>query len=225
MVPTEGPPEKVFQEERSVIKHTALGLSIVLAMAATASAGQIRITEYMYSGLAGEFVELTNVGITPVDMTGWSYDDSDQIPGAQDLSAFGIVDPGESVVFTEADATAFSTAWSLIGVSVIGGVTNNLSRNDEINIYDNTSALVDRLGYGDQTFVGSIRTQNKSGNPTTPAALGANDPFQWTLAANADAYGSYVAVGGDIGNPGHYVPEPTTAFLVLVGVAALIRRR
>lgn len=208
-----------------MIKQTAVGFSVVFALAASASAGQIRITEYMYSGLAGEFVELTNVGVTPVDMTGWSYDDSDQIPGAQDLSAFGIVDPGESVVFTEADATAFSTAWSLIGVSVIGGVTNNLSRNDEINIYDNLSALVDRLTFGDQTFVGSIRTQNKSGNPTTPAALGANDPFQWTLAVNADTYGSYVATGGDIGNPGHYVPEPTTGLLMLLGVATMIRRR
>lgn len=208
-----------------MIKKTAVGFSVVLALAASASAGQIRITEYMYSGLAGEFVELTNVGVTPVDMTGWSYDDSDQIPGAQDLSAFGIVDPGESVVFTEADATAFSTGWSLIGVSVIGGVTNNLNRNDEINIYDNTSALVDRLAFGDQTFPGTIRTQNKSGNPLTPAALGADNPALWVLSAAADTYGSYTAVGGDIGNPGHYVPEPTTGFLMVVGVAALTRRR
>ncbi len=52
---------------------------------------QMRITEYMYSGngAANEFIEFTNVGATPIDLTGWSYDDSDMIDGpATSLTAF-----------------------------------------------------------------------------------------------------------------------------------------
>lgn len=41
-----------------------------------ALAGQIRITEYIYTGPGGEFVEFTSVSDAPVDMTGWRYDNS-----------------------------------------------------------------------------------------------------------------------------------------------------
>jgi hypothetical protein len=60
--------------------------------------GGMRITEYMYSGLGGEFIEFTNRSDAPIDMTGWSYDDDHAVPGAFSLSAFGVVQPGESVV-------------------------------------------------------------------------------------------------------------------------------
>jgi predicted extracellular nuclease len=59
--------------------------------------------------------------------------------------------PGESVIFTEATADAFRAAWNLSsGVKVIGGSVNNLGRSDEVNLYDASSALVDRLTYNDQ---------------------------------------------------------------------------
>lgn len=194
-----------------------------LAAVSVASA-QIRITEWMYSGSTGEFVEFTNVGGSPIDMTGWSYDDDSQTPGALDLSAFGVVNPGESVIITEATAADFNAAWSLSGVDVIGEYTNNLGRNDEINLYDASSNLVDRLTYGDQNFPGSIRTQEISGNPATPAALGANDPYQWVLSADGDAFGSTFSTLGELGNPGVYIPEPTSLLLVVLALP-LMRRR
>jgi hypothetical protein len=73
--------------------------------------GQIRITEWMYDGAGGEWVELTNVGGAPVDLTGWSYDDDSATVGVFSLSGFGVVQPGESVVFTEATVAAFRSAW------------------------------------------------------------------------------------------------------------------
>ncbi|MBN1511185.1 MAG: lamin tail domain-containing protein [Phycisphaerae bacterium] len=179
----------------------------------------------MYSGANGEFVELTNVGAVPIDMAGWSFDDDSRLAGTQDLSGFGIVQPGQSVILTESIAGDFATAWGLSGVSIVGGISANLGRNDEINIYDGDSHLIDRLTYGDQDFPGSIRTQNVSGNPTTPTVLGANDVFQWTLSAAADSYGSYASAAGDLGNPGTYVPEPTTLVLMtLLGVSVARRR-
>ncbi len=205
----------------------ALTAFAVLVLASASPAG-IYITEWMYDGnLNGEFVEFTNVGATPVDMTGWSYDDDSRIPGEFDLSGFGIVQPGESVIITEDDADVFRSKWSLpASVKVLGQYTNNLGRNDEINLFDAGGNLVDRLTYGDSTYApGSIRTQRFSGNPSTPAALGANDVWQWQLSFVGDSFGSYTSTAGNVGNPGIYIPEPATLVLMVVGVAALLRRR
>jgi hypothetical protein len=170
---------------------------------------EIRITEWMYTGLGAEFVEFTNVGTVPVDMNGWSYDDDSRIPGSFMLSGFGIVQPGESVIITETTEGIFRFDWGLPAtVKVLGGVTNNLGRNDEINLYDATTTLHDRLTYGDQTFPGSIRTASMSGNPTCDGSLGANDCFAWVLAFVGDAYGSFLSSSTDLGNPGSYTPIP-----------------
>ncbi len=185
----------------------------LLATAATvcclvsATSAQMRITEYMYTtsmDVSGEFIEFTNVGLTPIDMSDWSYDDVSRIPGEFDLSGFGTVAPGESVIITETTAAEFRTDWGLpMSVKVLGGVTNNIGRNDEINLYDQDEELVDRLTYGDQDFPGTIRTNGVSGTPCEDA-VGANNIFQWFLAFVGDSYSSTTSANGDIGNPGNY---------------------
>ncbi|WP_353674753.1 ExeM/NucH family extracellular endonuclease [Synechocystis sp. LKSZ1] len=166
----------------------------------------IYITEYMYDGQPGEFVEFTNEGSTAVDFTGWSFDDSSRASGSFNLSAFGIVLPGESVILTEANATAFRTAWNLPSeAKIIGGLTQNLGRNDEINLYDASGNLVDRLTYNDQGSgnVQGPRTQNASAWPSL-TALGANNASQWTLSTTGDAEKSRsnTATTAALGSPG-----------------------
>ncbi len=168
----------------------------------------MRITEWMYSGASGEFIEFTNMGTSPVDMTGWSFDDDNVTPGAFDLSAFGTVQPGESVVLTESPAEDFRTAWSLsASVKIVGllGVSqgNNIGRNDQLNLYDANNELVDRLTYGDQNFPGTIRTQNRSGQ-TCREAIGKDDIEAWELSTVGDVYGSFASSTGDIGTPGEF---------------------
>jgi len=170
--------------------------------------GGVRITEWMYSGASGEFVEFTNTSDAPVDMTGWSFDDDHATPGAFDLSAFGVVQPDESVVITESPAESFRSDWGLgPNVKIIGELGavngNNLARNDEINLYDAGDVLVDRLRYGDQTFAGTIRTQNASGQ-TCCQFIGQNDVYHWELSALGDLFGSFAAATGDVGNPGSF---------------------
>jgi hypothetical protein len=79
----------------------------VVSGAATASMGQIRITELMYSGDDGEFIEIANIGNAAIDLTGWSYDDSSRTAGAFSLTAFGILAPGEAAIISELDAATF----------------------------------------------------------------------------------------------------------------------
>lgn len=183
-----------------------------LFAAALPARADMRITEFMYDGTDKEFVEITNVGTDPVDLSGWSYSDSSRVPGSVALGAFGTVAPGASVILAESPATTFRAAWSLCdGIKVIGGNgTQNLGRNDEINIYDAAANLVDRLTYNDQVAGGGPRTSGKSGW-VSAAGLGANIAADWTLSVVGDGEDSRVSSGGDIGSPGRSM-RATVAF-------------
>ena len=201
-----------------------ISLVVVLAATQLAGAGPMQITEWMYQGANGEFVEFTNTGSTPVDMTGWSYDDDSAVPGTISLSGFGVVMPGQSVIMTESDPAAFRAAWGLSGVAVVSnGTTANLNRNDVINLFDNTGLLVDTLAYGDQTYPGTVRTQAKSCNIPAGDYGFTTAQTTWVLATVGDVYGSWASAGGDIGSPGR-VPEPSTLVFLALGAIALHRR-
>lgn len=187
---------------RIVFRTVTALLSVALTGEAAA---QMRITEYAYSGLgaSAEYVEFTNVGATDVDMTGWSYDDSSDTPGTIDLTAFGIVGPGASVILCEANAATFAAAWGVSGVTIIGGNTSNLGRNDQINLYDGGGALTDRLTYGDQVFPGTIRANGSSGWGCN-TALGADAIQNWVLSEISDAQNAVLSSEGNVGSPGSH---------------------
>jgi predicted extracellular nuclease len=200
----------------------AITLGLVVCLLPVASAEMV-ISEWMYAGTDGEFIEFTNIGPDLIDMTGWSFDDDSQVPGTVDLSGFGLVAPGQSVILTEALASDFAAAWGLTGVAIIGELSANLGRNDQINLYDAGDNLVDQLSYGDQDYPGTVRTQNKSCNiPATDYGF-TEAQTSWVLAAVGDAYGSWMSAGGDIASPG-IIPEPT-ALVLLVAAGVLLGRR
>ena len=189
---------------------TLAAMSVVLPLAlatpaGAATPGQVVITEWMYNPISSgsEFVEVTNIGGEPVDMTTYSFDDNSRAPGSFSLATLGTLAPGESALIIENTAAAFRAEWALDpSVKIAQSNTNNLGRDDEVNIYNGTT-LADRLTYGDDiAFPGTIRTQGKSGVPTTCVPLGANDVHQWVFSAVGDGRGSLASLHGDIGSPG-----------------------
>lgn len=202
-----------------------------LASIGAAASGAIRITEWQYNGT--EFVELTNLGTTPISLNGWSFDDDSRLPGTFSLSGLGTLNPGQSGIMAELTDAAFRARFPAMSsvVPVVGGNAANLGREDEINIFDETNTLVDRLTYGDQTR-GTVRTDISSGNPTSlaEALLGGGDnviPTTWVLSASGDAYGSFASTAGGFANPGSFslIPEPTSAGLVSIAGLMIGRRR
>lgn len=181
---------------------TLFALAASLAGCADAALAQVRISEFMYSGANGEFVEISNTGTGAVDLTGWSFDDDSNTAGSFAIGGLGTLAPGESAVITEGAAADFRGAWSLCAAAkIVGGNGQNLGRNDVINLYDAGGTRIDTLRFGDQNFPGSIRTQNVAGW-VSAAGLGADAIAQWTLAVVGDAEASRASVGGDIGSPG-----------------------
>lgn len=219
---------------RMEMKRLAFVLAVV--MTGQAAMAGMAVTEWMYKGYQyydsgnreGEFIEFTNLGSTAIDMTGWSFDDGAAVPGAFDLSVFGVVAPGESVILTEAGADEFKTSWGLGSeIKIIGDLGNpngnNLGRGDVINLYDSGNNLVDTLIYDDEEGWG-LRTREYSCSiPFSDLSLQtATD--EWGLAYVGDDFGSWQALSGDIGSPGSYVPEPATLALLGLGGLALRRR-
>ncbi len=199
-------------------------ISLLVLVLAVNSMATMQITEWMYKSTANgsnaEFIEFTNIGSTAINMAGWSFDDSSRAAGSFSLSGFGTVAPGESVILTEWTVAAFRTEWGLgASVKILGGLDQNLGNGDEINIYNASNALVDRLTYGT-----TPKTEKKSCTiPSADLAL-TMASSSWALASVGDIFGSKTSNTGDIANPGYYyaVPEPATLFIL--GAAAMVLR-
>ncbi|MDA1265869.1 MAG: lamin tail domain-containing protein [Planctomycetota bacterium] len=184
----------------------------VLLSAAGLAQEEIRITEYMYKGAGGEFFELTNTGQIAVDLTGWSFDDSDALPGNVDLSSLGILDAGESAIVTETNAALFELDWGLSGVTILGdNAMGNLNRNDTIYLFDAGLQVHDILRYGDEDFPGSKRADGESVYACNEV-LGQDFCFGWRKSGAGDGVGSVISLSGDEGNPGSYVGTACTIY-------------
>lgn len=216
------------------IQASFLAAAMIFGIGGVARGG-VMITEWMYNGLAttpssgfGEYVEFTNTGPDPVDMTGWSFDDNSRVAGSQSLTAFGTLAVGESAIFTEDTEANFRSNWNTGALlKIIGGNTNNLGRSDEVNLYDASNALADRLTYNDQAAPTPMgpRTNGASGN-TTPSNYGTNNASAWVLATNGDSFSSHASLLNELGNPGTAaIPEPTGASLLLIAASGMALRR
>lgn len=207
------------------------------ALTHTGAQAAIVITEVMSSSAHtagtnnGDWFELTNTGLSAVNITGWSWDDADNVANPDQGTFGGItsIGAGQSIVFTAetlGEEAAWITDWGLSGVTVVnlgGGIFQNFSSTitgDALYIYDNNDALVTSVTFGLAT-TGSTFEWDTNGNTLGLSIIGQNGAFQAVENGQTANAGS----GLDIGSPGFAIPEPSTALLGAFGLLALLRRR
>ncbi len=226
---------------------------LMIAMAMTlisgSALGNVFITEISSKAALDQedYFELTNFGNTAVDISGWKYDDESMDLG--DAVPFNLVTsiaPGETIVIFQLDETDpldptydpagelanFRAAWGL-GNDIQVGWHNGagMGKGDAATIFDENDAIVTQLAYGDGDLtdpLGMIPDTHAgewAGGREVDSAVWVpgTDPATYT-ASMPGLYGGYTNSVGDYGSPG-VLPEPTTIALLLVGAAAVIRRR
>lgn len=191
---------------------------------ATASA-QLRITEAESSEASGTFTtadwwELTNFGLSPVNLTGYTMDDSSASVGSSvALTGVTSIAPGESVVFVEDLTEQEYRDWWGSGLSLsvqVGSYSGSgvsfSSGGDGVTLFDSGGTLVDSVSFGSATSGTTFEFDNGSSgrSPVGLSAEGVN--------------GAFLSQNGDIGSPGA-VPEPATLTLGALGLASLLTLR
>jgi hypothetical protein len=207
------------------MKKLLLAIAALAAGTMASNAAGVKITELMYTGLYGEFVEITNTDATSTSLTGWVYSDNHRDNGSGthhvSLSAIGTLAAGKSAIITECDTAVFQTVWygtytgvtMPTGMVIVGNVTTNLGRSDEVNIYNSLGVLQDELTFNDQGTAGANATgpdtSDFSAVPGPLTVLGDNIFKNWQLSVigvkGAWQSGNHAASGnGSVGSPGFY---------------------
>jgi uncharacterized protein YjiK len=178
------------------------------------SSAQVAITEVApwssgNSPVAADWFELTNVGATKVDMTGWRMNDNHaSFASSVPLEGVTSLAPGHSAVFvngTETKADEFIADWYPGGAPTgfqIGWLSDGpglSTSGDQVNIYDSTGANVSGVAFGASPSTTPFGTFDNT------AALGvgaATDPTLTTLSTGGTNEAFSADGGNEIGSPG-----------------------
>jgi hypothetical protein len=226
------------------------GLVLALSLASTAAATELRITEAMSSsGIGGtpDWFEVTNYGLSAVDITGFKMDDSsNSFAVSVALNGVTNINPGESVVFIETASPltaipAFQTFWGGINSIQIGSYSGSgvglSSVADGIVLFDSLgSAQTPLTSFGAATTGSSFYWAYDSAGDFVPGFGSASAGLVSTAGTIFGSSLNQVAfvstdLLGNIGSPGSAavaVPEPSTVALAAVGLCmagVAVRRR
>lgn len=213
------------------------GMLAALIIASAASA-QVAITEFnSNSDATDDWFELTNGGMSAVDITGWGFDDfPEDVERIAPISGVTSIAPGESVVIIQFDdesdvplldqVQGFRDAWGgLAGVQVGSHAGSGLGRDDGVSIFDASATLVAQEIYFDPSA-------DPEADLHAGASVGATniDSAIWDPASGledlefiapvAGSLGVFTASDGGLGSPG-VVPEPSSSLLAIVGLLGL----
>ena len=204
-----------------------MSLAVTACLVPFASQAQLKVTEVQSSENGSskpDWFELSNLGGSSVNITGYKMDDNSHNPAnAVALAGITIIAPGESVLFFESSGSTpltvqgFRDWWGLgssvqVGYYLGDGAGVSLSSSgDEVNVYDSGNALVNGVSFGSAT-----KGVTFGWNPNT-STFGA--------LSQSGVYGAHAAPqDGDIGSPG-VVPEPSLFAFLALGGASLLRFR
>ena len=211
--------------------------AILLSAGSLPVCAQVIISEVDSSGSAkiynADWFELTNLGGSAVDITGWKMDDNSNSFGASvGLRGVTSIAPGQSVIFLESTdslpttdltiQTSFKNTWfgSTVPVGLLLGNYNGsgvgLSQTgDAVNIFNSAGALISNVSFGAASV-----------NATFDNSAGLSNVTISTLS-QVGVKGAFLASNGEVGSPG-VIPEPSSYVMIAGGLVlgfVLLRRR
>ncbi len=157
------------------------------------------------SPYGADWWELTNTGVTTVDLSGWKVDDdSSSAAAAIALNGVTSLAPGHSAIFIEGSpstADAFKTAWFGAGVPAgfqighyAGSGIGLSTGGDQLNLFDGTGTKVTGVAFGASVSGQTFDNTAALGSRTAPL------PVLSTLSS-AGVNGAFT-VAGETGSPG-----------------------
>lgn len=200
----------------------SIATALPLNVRAQATAPLVVISEVHPGGngngtYAADWFEVTNVGTTPIDITGWRMDDSSNaFANAVALRGPAVIAPGRSIVFLESDAAgandpaviaAFSMAWfgsdtppAGVFIGTYGGPGVGFGNNgDAVVLFDTTGARMAGVATG-AAPTGSPRPTID--NTTGLSAVSAPFPVASTSSTQGTNGAFLSADGAEVGSPG-----------------------
>lgn len=205
-------------------KNLHIYFMAICLIASSAVSTQIRITEAMSSSGTGgtaDWFELTNIGSTAVDITGWKVDDS-SFSAATALALNGItsIPAGKSVIFIESaapttDIPAFKTFWgsSLDNIEVgsyTGSAIGLSSSGDGVVIYNAADAEINRVSFGAAITGKSFYwSYNSTGTVVDNGVVSSVGTITGTLSNQVTITSTNVLA--NIGSPGSAIVLPLNA--------------
>ncbi len=224
----------VNRKTGSLVAVAALAAGLLIAIPdspaiATPTPTGLVVSEIAYGGKAsiggkdGEYVELTNVGGTAQDVSGWYFDSlgSTTISAPSPTAGLSlatlangsgtstVVAPGESIIITDLQPADFRAEWGLVpSVKVINDGSFTLKGSGSVYI-SNGTAVLDQVAYtlpakGVSAWVSAANAadqQSPGGSTLTFPAI-TTTPFDgWTLSTLADSEGSWTSKSGSVGSP------------------------
>ncbi len=177
------------------------------ALALVASAiplnAQLLVTEINSDGTGGDFWELTNVGNTSVDLSGYKWNDSQRSftgSSAVILPANTLINAGESMVFNvTGTASAFRTTWNLMPtVKVVSGGPG-LGMNDGISLFDALGNEIFYLSYALNGYTRSDGGGSGGGHAGASAGGVSTVSMVWNPASGTTMPRYSAASAGNLG--------------------------
>ncbi len=156
-------------------------LAVITAPPAAAAPTDVVINEMMYHALSDldgdDYLELTNIGTSPVDLSGWTFSGITlTLPTGTSIA------PGGYLVVAK-DAVQFQARYGFAPAAVY---TGNLSNSGEtISLKDNTAAVVDTVTYGQEDPWPARADGTGPSLELIDASLNNDDYLNWATATNA----------------------------------------
>jgi len=197
------------------------------------------------TGYAADWFEVTNLGPTAVNITGWKMDDnSNAFANSVALNGITSIAAGESVIFMETSnatvVSTFRTAWSVAPTVQIGTYTGSgvglSASGDAVNLFTSAGAVVTGVTFGASTAAAPFASfENATGQGSTTLPGPIITTFSAISVNGAYASADSIGVGSPGTNPAGVGPDPVIpefpaggvllAMLAGLGLVVLVVRR